>query len=292
MNKHRIQTRIHRHRPWYNLIKVLKATPIHVLLLLFVFVALFPIYLMFGASLKSSQETFQSFVALPKDPRWHNFYTILVEQSYYKSVINSVILASSTALLSTVFSILAAFGFTVYRFRGKQMLFVCCLSGLMISEASILIPVYNLLQDLSLLNTRVGQILPQTALGLAFGIFLMTTFFKEVPKELIEAGAIDGCSDVATLFYIIIPVTKQAILSLVLLEFMWAWNSFFFPLVIATQQSVMPMSVSIIDFMGRFTFDYEMIAVTCVIMSAPLIVLYLLTQRSFHRGVTFGALKE
>jgi len=111
--------------------------------------------------------------------------------------------------------------------------------------------------------------LPQIALGLSFGIFLMTTFFREVPKDLIDAARLDGCTDLQLLKNVMIPIGLPAINALAVIEFMWTWNSFFFPLVIATKQELMPLSVSIIDFMGRFTFNYELVATTCVINHAP-----------------------
>ncbi|MCB0154650.1 MAG: carbohydrate ABC transporter permease [Anaerolineae bacterium] len=277
---------------WHLSQKTISAIMVHAVLLLFLLVALLPIYLMFITSLKTSQELFRSVIALPADPQWQNFPFILIEQGYYRSMINSIMIASCTTILTVVLSILAGFGFAVYRFPGKQVLFIITLIGLMVSEASVLVPVYNLLQDLGLLNTYTGMILPQTALGLAFGIFLITTFFKDIPQELIDAGIIDGCSDLQVLWHVMIPLAKPALTSMALLEFMWAWNSFFFPLVIATKQELMPLSVSIIDFMGRFTFNYEMIATTCVIMSTPILILYLFTQRSFHQGITFGGLKD
>lgn len=279
-------------RRWRVSPQTLSNIAVHAVLLLFVFIALFPIYLMFNASLKTAQELFRSVVTLPLDPQWQNFPFILIERGYYRNVINSAIVASFTTIFSVLLSVLAGYGFAVYKFPGKQILFVLILAGLMVAEASVLVPVYNLLQDLGLLNTYTGMILPQTALGLAFGIFLMTTFFQAVPRELVDAGIIDGCSDLQALWHVMIPLAKPAITSLALLEFMWAWNSFFFPLVIATQQNLMPLSVSIIDFMGRFTFNYEMIATTCVIMSMPILILYLFTQRSFHHGITYGGLKD
>lgn len=287
------QTQIAASTKWWRFSpKILTNLVVHAFLLIFVFIALFPLYLMFVTSLKTSQELFRSVVALPADPRWQNYSFILIERGYYKNVVNSILVASSTTLLTLTLSVLAGYGFAVYKFLGKQILFVLILTGLMVSEASVLIPVYNLLQDLGLLNTYTGMILPQTALGLAFGIFLITTFFKEVPQELIDAGIIDGCSDLQVLWHVVIPLAQPAITSLALLEFMWAWNSFFFPLVIATRQGLMPLSVSIIDFMGRFTFNYEMVATTCVIMSTPILLLYLFTQHRFHQGIAFGGLKD
>ena len=272
--------------------RMIQSAVIHVILLLFVFLALFPIYLMFNAALKTSAELFQSFLSLPKEPQFQNFAFILNEQGYKGALLNSMILSTSSMILTTVISVLAGYGFAVYRFVGKQWLFLLVLTGLMVSETSVLIPVYQLLQDLGLLNTHLGMILPQAALGLTFGVFLMTTFFRDIPRALIDAAVVDGGSDMQVLRHVIMPLARPAIMSLALIEFMWAWNSFFFPLVIATKQWLMPMSVRIIDFMGRFTFKYDMIATTTVILFTPILVLYLVTQRSFHRGITFGALKD
>ena len=264
---------------------------IHSILLFFVLLSLFPVYLMFNASLKSQAELFRHTFALPKDPRWFNFPLIFIERDYYKNFINSIILASSTTVLALVLSVLAGYAFALKKFFGKQTMFVSVLIGLMVSEISILIPIYNLLKELNLLNTFAGLILPQTALGLSFGIFLITTFFKDIPRALVEAAVCDGCKDLQILWYVMIPVGLPAIKALALIEFLWAWNSFFFPLVIATQKEIMPLSVSIIDFMGRFTFNYELVATTCVIMFTPILLLYLLSQAGFRRGITFGAMK-
>lgn len=263
----------------------------HAVLILFVLIAIVPVYLMFVTSLKSQAELIANVFALPKAPKWSNYSLVFVQRGYYHAVLNSLLVAGATTIFAIVLSVLAAFAFAVHEFRGKQALFVLVLVGLMVSEVSILIPVYNLLKDWGLLNTYVGIILPQIALGLSFGIFLMTTFFREIPRELLDAARLDGCNDLQLLTRIMIPVGLPGISALAVIEFLWAWNSFFLPLVIATRQDLMPLSVSVIDFMGRFTFNYELVATTCVIMFVPILILYLITQRSFRQGVTMGAIK-
>ena len=161
----------------------------------------------------------------------------------------------------------------------------------MISEISIIVPVYLMINDLNLKNTLLGIVIPQVALGLSFGIFLLTTFFKEIPKELIEASIIDGCNDKTILYNVMLPLSLPSIKALAIIEFLWAWNSFFFPLVLVQDTNVMPMSVRIIDFMGRYLFNYGGIATVCILMFIPIFVLYLISQSSFHRGITLGGLK-
>ncbi len=103
-------------------------------------------------------------------------------------------------------SVIAGYGFAIKEYFGKKTLFLAVLIGLMVSEISILIPIYNVLKDLKLLNTFAGLILSQTALGLSFGTFLVTTFFKEIPRVLVEAAICDGCKDLQVLWYAMIPV--------------------------------------------------------------------------------------
>lgn len=269
----------------------LPALSAHTVLILFALIAIVPVYLMFVTSLKSQAELIANVFALPQDPKWRNYPLVFIDRGYFRAVLNSLLVAGSTTVLTTIVAICAAFAFAVHAFRGKQIIFVLVLVGLMVSEVSILIPVYNLLKNWGLLNTYVGIILPQIALGLSFGIFLMTTFFRDIPRELIDAARLDGCNDVQLLLRVMIPLGAPGIAALAVIEFLWAWNSFFLPLVIATKQHLMPLSVSVIDFMGRFTFNYELVATTCVIMFVPILILYLVTQRSFRRGVTMGAIK-
>lgn len=271
--------------------RTLRPLAAHAVLVLFVLMALVPVYLMFVTSLKSQAELIANVFALPSEPRWRNYHLVLIDRGYYNAVGNSLIVAGSVTAMTIVISVLAAYAFAVREFAGKNLIFLLVLVGLMVSEVSILIPVYNLLKDWGLLNTYVGMILPQIALGLSFGIFLMTTFFRDIPKELLDAARLDGCSDIQILLRIMVPLGLPGIGALAVIEFLWAWNSFFLPLVIATQQDIMPLSVSVIDFMGRFTFNYELVATTCVIMFVPILLLYLITQRSFRRGVTMGAVK-
>ena len=118
----------------YHSSRMLQSAIVHVILLLFVLIALFPIYLMFNAALKTSQELFQSFLTLPRDPQWQNFSFILNEQGYKGALYNSMILSTSSMIITTVISVLAGYGFAVYRFVGKQWLFLLVLTGLMVRK--------------------------------------------------------------------------------------------------------------------------------------------------------------
>ncbi len=263
----------------------------HAVLIVFVVISLFPVFLMVITSLKSQTELIRSPFALPQAWKWLNYYLVIVERGSYHAAVNSMIIGSATTAIVLLLSVLAAHALNLFEFRGKNVIFSAVLLALTVSEVSILIPVYQMLQTWGLLNTLTGLVLVQVALGLPFGIFFLTTFFRQVPKELVDAGRLDGCSDLQLLTNVILPVCKPAIRALAVVQFMWAWNSLLFPLVIETRQDLMPLSVSVIEFMGRFSLNYELVATTCVVMFLPILVLYLLTQKSFQRGVTMGAVK-
>jgi len=216
---------------------------------------------------------------------------VFIKWGFYRNFINSLIFAGSVTSICLVLSVPAGYAFALYRFRGRDVLFITILLALTLSEVSLLIPIYQLLNDLKLINTYGGLIFPQVALGLPFAIFLLTTFFREIPAEVLDAGKIDGCSDLRLLWNIVLPLGMPAIKAVSVMELMWAWNSFFFPFVVTTKYHIMPLSVSLMHFKGRYTMQYGSMATTCVIMLLPMVVLYLVMQKSFVRGITFGAVK-
>ena len=270
--------------------KITESIPIHLILIFFAIIALIPIWIIFISAIKPHVEVYKNQLALPNKIEFQ-FYQIFITQGYYKNFLQSFYFASITTVITVIISTLAAYAFAIKVFFGKTFLFILVLLGLMISEISIIVPVYLMIMDLNLKNTLLGIIIPQVALGLSFGIFLLTTFFKEVPKELIEASVVDGCNDKTILYNVILPLSLPSIKALAVIEFLWAWNSFFFPLVLVQDTTVMPMSVRIIDFMGRYLFNYGGIATVCILMFIPIFVLYLISQSSFHRGITLGGLK-
>ena len=263
----------------------------NVVLVMFVLVALYPIYMLFSTSLKTPAEFYRSMFSLPSNPRWENYSMVFIKWGFYRNFINSLIFAGSVTSICLVLSVPAGYAFALYRFRGRDVLFITILLALTLSEVSLLIPIYQLLNDLKLINTYGGLIFPQVALGLPFAIFLLTTFFREIPAEVLDAGKIDGCSDLRLLWNIVLPLGMPAIKAVSVMELMWAWNSFFFPFVVTTKYHIMPLSVSLMHFKGRYTMQYGSMATTCVIMLLPMVVLYLVMQKSFVRGITFGAVK-
>ena len=204
---------------------------------------------------------------------------------------SSVIVTASVVAISTVLSILAGYAFGLMRFRGSQLLFYAFLLGLMVPLEAIVVPLYYDLRDVGLTNTYWSLILPQAALSTAFGTFWMRAFFRSVPRSLIEAARLDGSSTWMTLWRIVLPLGRPAVLTMVVLVFMWTWNEFLLALVMVSDESLRTAPLGLAFFQGRNTSDEGLLMAGSLIVATPVVLVYLFLQRHFIRGMLTGAVK-
>jgi raffinose/stachyose/melibiose transport system permease protein len=207
---------------------------------------------------------------------------------YLKS---SVIVTAAVVALSTVVSILSGYAFGLMRFRGSQMLFYIFLLGLMVPMEAMIVPLYYDLRDLQLTDTYWALILPQAGTSIAFGTFWMRAFFRSVPPSLVEAARIDGATSWFTLWRVLLPLARPAVLTMVVLLFMWTWNEFLLALVMVTDEGLRTAPLGLSFFLGRNSDDLTLLAAGAVIVATPVVVLYVFLQRHFIRGMVSGAVK-
>ncbi|WP_026411849.1 carbohydrate ABC transporter permease [Actinomadura oligospora] len=253
----------------------------HAILTLFAVIALFP---MLGVAVKALQLPGLDVSTFSTAWRDGHFATYLR---------NSVIVTSVTVVVSGVLSIMAGFALGTMRFRGASVLFLLFLAGLTIPTETIVVPLYFDLRSAGLDNSYAGLILPQVAMSVAFGTFWMRAFFRSVPPSLLEAARIDGASSWTTLWRVLVPVGKPAILTMVLLTSMWTWNEFLLPLVIVNSDEGLrtaPLGLSF--FQGAHKTDYPLLMAGALIIAAPVIAVYVFLQRQFIAGMLSGAIKE
>jgi raffinose/stachyose/melibiose transport system permease protein len=185
---------------------------------------------------------------------------------------------------------MSGFGFGMFRFAGDNLLLLIILIGLMVPFEAVIIPLWQLMNDLGLLNTYWALILPQVALSFAFGTFWMRANFKNMPGELIDAAVVDGCTTWDVLWRVLFPLSRPALLSLVVLLFMWTWNEFFLVLVMATGDlRTLPVGLALLR--GRYSADVPVLAAASIMVFLPVLVIYIFFQRSFIEGIISGALK-
>ncbi|MBO2453395.1 carbohydrate ABC transporter permease [Actinomadura barringtoniae] len=253
----------------------------HAILVLFAVIALFP---MIGVVVKALQ--------LP-DVDFGNFSTAWRDGHFATYLRNSVIVTSITVVVAAVLSIMAGFALGTMRFRGASALFLLFLAGLTIPTETIVVPLYFDLRSMGLDNSYAGLILPQMAMSVAFGTFWMRAYFRSIPPSLLEAARIDGASSWTTLWRVLVPIGKPAILTMVLLTTMWTWNEFLLPLVIVNSDEGLrtaPLGLSF--FQGAHKTDYPLLMAGALIIAAPVVVVYVFLQRQFIAGMLSGAIKE
>jgi raffinose/stachyose/melibiose transport system permease protein len=220
-----------------------------------------------------------------------NFVTAWEEANFGQYLRSSAIVAVAVVGSATVLSILAGYAFGLMRFRGSGVLFYVFLLGLMIPMEAMIVPLYYDMRDLGLTNTYWALILPQVGLSVAFGTFWMRAYFRSVPRSLVEAARIDGASSWFTLWRVLLPLARPAVLTMTVLLFMWTWNEFLLALVMVTDEGLRTAPLGLNFFQGRNTSDLTLMAAGSVIVALPVVVVYVFLQRHFIRGMLSGAVK-
>jgi multiple sugar transport system permease protein len=206
---------------------------------------------------------------------------------------NSIYVALMTMLLSVVVSVLAGYGFSRFRFPLKNLLFVIILSTIMIPFQSILTPIFLVLTKIGLHNTLTGLVCVYVTLQLPFSIFMMRNAFDAVPREIEEAARMDGANNITMLVRVMLPLVWPGIVTIALFAFLGAWNEFLAALVLMTDQSkfTLPIMMTALQ-SGRFgAIDWGAVQAGVTVMMVPCLVLFLLLQRFYIRGLMAGAVK-
>ncbi|MDR0886223.1 MAG: carbohydrate ABC transporter permease [Clostridiales Family XIII bacterium] len=204
---------------------------------------------------------------------------------------NSVIISACVILLVYLFSMTAAFGFSKLHIFGKELYFWMILVALTLPEVILLSPLFVTFQRLHMFNTLFAVILPLAALQLPFMILLARNFDDGIPNELLEAARIDGASTFQTFLNIIIPLTKPIASSIVVLTLVNSWNAYLMPLLFLQSSDMQTVTLLPQFFQGEFTNDQTKILAAAVMTAVPEIIVYIVMQKNFEKGMSAGALK-
>lgn len=263
----------------------------YLILAVFAAFALYPILGVLGAAVESPSGKGTS-VLFGGGLHLGNFGTAWSE-GHFASYLRSSLLVSVTVVVVTTFlSILSGYAFGTMSFRGRTTLFYVFLLGIMVPSEALVVPLYFDLRSLGLTDTYWALVLPQAAQSVAFGTFWMRAYFLTSSRALVEAARLDGATSWVTLWRVLVPVGRPAIITLTVLVFMWTWNEFLLPLVMVTKESLRTAPLGLAFFQGQYTSGYTLLAAGAVIVAFPVVVLYLFLQRHFIRGMLEGAVKE
>ncbi|MDR0417717.1 MAG: carbohydrate ABC transporter permease [Propionibacteriaceae bacterium] len=222
---------------------------------------------------------------------WGNYEAIFATGMVPTFFRNSVFLSAGAIAIVVTMTLLAAFGFSKLRIRGKEIFFWGLLVALTLPEVVLLVPLFLTTQRLGLFNTLLSVMLPLAALQIPFATLLTRNFFDGVPNELLEAGRIDGANIVQVFCHIVVPLTKPIIAAIVVLTLINSWNSYLLPVVFLRDTSQQVVTLLPSFFVSEFTNDQTKVMAAAVVTAVPEIVAYICLQKYFERGLSAGALK-
>ncbi|MDR1695677.1 MAG: carbohydrate ABC transporter permease [Endomicrobium sp.] len=281
----------------YKIKRISTSSVIHIILGSVALTCVFPVFWMISSSLKTQDQIFTKMSLLPGSLldifnwKWGNYWEAFVKADFGYYFANSLFYTVVGVFFVILISSMAAYAFSRLEFHGKTFLFYLLIATLLIPIPGVFVPLYLLLKNLGLLDTRTGLLLCYISNGLAFAIFLLKGFFDELPREVEEAALIDGCSRFGIYWRIALPLAKPAIATLIIMNSLTIWNEFLLALVVLQDKAKMPIQRGLMVFQGTFITDYPLLMAGLTIATIPIVIVYLLMQKHIVKGIASGALK-
>lgn len=221
---------------------------------------------------------------LPSSPQWHTYRQVFEDADFVRYLANSAFIGVSVMVLNVITCSLAGYALAKFRFPGRGLMFAVVMVTLMIPIEVIYVPLYDLVYKLGWVNNYAGMIIP--AGTSAFGVFLMRQGIVGVPDEMIEAGRLDGASEVQILFRVVLPVVGGSIAALALFAFMTNWDSFLWPLLVAGKNTLWTVPVGLAAMQSDYNTDFTVMMAAALLSMVPTVLLFLFLQKRFVEGLT------
>ncbi|KDB53755.1 sugar ABC transporter permease [Sphaerotilus natans subsp. natans DSM 6575] len=267
---------------------------LYTLALLVTLVSVFPFVYAITTSLKTGSELFSTSL-WPENGSLANYVSLftVAEQPFGRHVVNSVVVSTLVVVLSLFLGVTAAYALGRISFRGRGLLLTTILGVSMFPQVAVLAGMFEMIRALGLYNRSLGLVLPYLIFTLPFTVWVLTTFMRQLPKELEEAAIMDGCSPWRIIKDVFLPLLWPALVSTGLLAFIAAWNEFLFALtfVIDNNERTVPVSISLISGASKYEIPWGKIMAASVLVTLPLIGLVLVFQKKIVSGLTAGAVK-
>jgi raffinose/stachyose/melibiose transport system permease protein len=267
------------------------AALIQVLLAANALLVVLPLLFMVLSSLKTTREIFQRPFGLPLETRWDNYAQLWGAAHFAAYMQNSVVVTVASMALILAAGTLAAFALGRYRFRGNDLIYVFFLSGIMVPIRLAIIPLFVMMRDLRLLDTLPSLILVYAASGLPSAIFILTGFFRALPRDLDSAARVDGAGEAAILLRVLLPLTRPALAIVTIYNIIPVWNDFFFPLVFIHDERLKTLPLGLTVFFGQYATNWAALFAGLTLSAAPVLLLYIIMSQQFIKGLTAGAVK-
>lgn len=271
---------------------IIRKTGFYLLVALIVCASLFPFYYAILTSLESGSDLFEVNY-FPESFDISNYISVFSEQPFGHNILNSVLVSTATVALSLFVGVSAAYALGRLRFKGRGAFLLAILSVSMFPQVAVLSGMFELIRALGIYNSLWGMILAYMMLTLPFTVWVLTSFMRELPRELEDAAMMDGAGPITIIWRIFLPVMWPAMVTTGLLAFIAAWNEFLFALTftLTNDQRTVPVAIALISGAGKHEIPWGNIMAASVIVTLPLICLVLIFQRRIVSGLTAGAVK-
>ncbi len=264
----------------------------YIVLIIWTFICVFPLYWMFTFSLKSNKEIFgENVIGLPKKWLFSNYKEAMTVGNIGKYFINSGIVTGITIVLTVICALMACYALTRMKWKGRDIANNIFMLGLTVPIHAAILPVFVILRSLKMTNSYQALILPYTAFALAMAIMIFSSFISNIPKELEESACIDGCGTFGIFFKIILPLMKPAISTVSIFTFLQAWNELMFAVIFISDSSYRTLPVGIQTLSGSYTTKWGPIGAALVIATFPTLIVYAFISRKIQESLIAGAIK-
>ena len=264
---------------------------IHLMLLTYVAMILYPLFNMIMSSFKTTREILTTPFALPTSFSFANYVTVWVERGFARYFFNSLWLTAVSMFFVVLLGSMAAYGISRFKFRGSIIIYMLFLSGIMLPLRAAVISLFQIVQTLGLFDTPFALIFIFVAMGLPSTVFILAGFMRTIPDSLLQAAQIDGCGQLRMYAQIVMPITIPSVALVTIYNAVPIWNDFFFPLVFIRSASIRPLPLGLNQFIGQFGTRWDLMFTGLSVAIIPVLILYLVMSKYFIKGMTSGALK-
>ncbi len=270
--------------------KVVKLTLVTIVSWLVAALLFFPIFWMILTSFKTELNAFSSPPSLFFWPTLENYFVVFERSDYLRYAMNSVVISFVSSILAMIIGIPAAYSMAFFPTKRTQGVLLWMLSTKMLPPVGVLVPIYLLARDTSLLDTRTGLVIIYTLINLPIVIWMIYTYFKDVPKDILEACRMDGASLWQEIRHVLVPITMGGLSSTFLLSLILSWNEAFWSLNLTASQAA-PLTALIASYSSPEGLFWAKLSAASTLAVAPILVFGWISQKQLVRGLTFGAVK-
>lgn len=268
---------------------------IHTFLITVSAACIFPLLWMLGTALKTQRTVFSDLSLFPKNPQWQNFYIAWTKGNFGVYFLNSVLYTTVVVTGIVIVASLAAYAFSRLKFPGKNFIFYVFLAAMMIPLPGAFVVLFVALKKLhlteGLILPRIGYMLALINVGLSLSIYLLKTFFDQMPKDLEDAARVDGCTRLGIWWHMALPIARPAIAVVVIYNALNVWNEYVLAMLILQEKSMMPLQRGLMVFQGAHMTQYPLLMSGITITALPIMLIYLFMQKHIVKGITAEVVK-